>query len=573
MKIALRQYWPGTATGEAETLKRLETAIRKLGHEVFWVEAGSPSEETELLDAKPLFLLDLHFALPRAKNVFSVGALWNPTEYFTLWGGGSSLEAQFDHDMFVAANVELAKAQVRALRPDLEHPVLPLNHTVSESSFREPSEASSPGVFYSGIGWDRSSVDGHRNEKILRFFEDKELLRLFGPEKSGNGSRPWRDFPKSYLGEIPFDGTSIFDKINESQFYLALSSESHRRNGIPSNRIFEAIAGGALPVIDSDLHLPFNTEDFIVLDRSKSVTVAIEEVFAEINSLVQSPSARLTRVANLQKILRDSFTLETQLGQLIDFLSAAMTPQRLTDKSSANPVMLVHHVFATANSSARSDGIAVSDPIKNTTQLWMDQNLTNSEYVCFSSHDHDHCSRLHRWGLTPNPDVIHLTGKWTGRGEDMFLGVLSPPSDLRIIDTIIVKSSVVASWVGQSGGLASLGSLLLGCVEDSATDSPKLSHSFVHNASLDLVDSSPPRNIASATSSLDRVILLRLIQNSSPLVAHLAELALKYEDKTPQPASVLVGLAREIRAMGLGNLLRTAAREFGRVLIRPRGRN
>ena len=566
--IALREYWPNSASGEKETLGRIERALKNLGHNVVRVRAGESDESTLLQQQKPLFLLDIHFAIPAPRNVFSVGALWNPIEYYTYWGGSQSLEIQVQHDMFVAANRELAERQLRILRPDLEHPVLPLNHSVSKDSLITPAPLVSPSIFYSGIGWDRSSLEGHRNEQVLRFFENKSMLRLFGPEKLADGTRPWADFKTSYRGEIPFDGVSIFKEINSCAFYLSLSSESHRRNHISSNRLFEAIAGGALPIVDSDINHPFKQDNVVTFDRSIPIDDALEKLHAEVVGIIADPHERVRRVQELQEELKGSYTFERQLEALVDYVTA-LGVGGVVGLGKENVSGTVASIFD-LTAGHQESGLIVGDPIHISMSLLGHPKVAHSKYLNFSESDLFAEDDSNFVWTSVDADVIHIPGQWECNGEVHFLGVDSVAAGLRIADTLIVRSELVGLWISESAGAASLGSLLLACVEDSRRRNPLLNHHFVDDLTFNISGSKPPRSVFSLVSNLDPLTLVKLSRFSESIIGDLAALAASAGQKAsmPESGSLLPRLFDEVRTLGLSRLIRLTTSKIVSLLFR-----
>lgn len=566
--IALREYWPDSASGEKETLGRIERALKNLGHEVVRVRAGASDESTLLQEQKSLFLLDIHFAIPAPRNVFSVGALWNPIEYYTYWGGSQSLEIQVQHDMFVAANRELAERQLRIFRSDLEHPVLPLNHSVSKDSLITPEPLVNPSIFYSGIGWDRSSLEGHRNEEVLRFFENKSMLRLFGPEKLADGSRPWADFRASYRGEIPFDGVSIFKEINSCAFYLALSSESHRRNHISSNRLFEAIAGGALPIVDSDIKHPFRRDNVVTFDRSIPLDDALSKLHADIMGIIADPHERVRRVQELQEELKGSYTFERQLGALVDYVTT-LGVNGVGGRGKESVSGTVASIFDLTAGHQKS-GLIVGDPIHISMSLLGHPTVAQSKYLNFSeSKSFAEVGHYSGW-MTEDADVVHIPGQWENHGEVHFLGVDSVAAGLRIADTLIVSSELVGLWISESAGTASLGSLLLACVEDSRSRNPLLKHHFVDDLTFNISGSKPPRNVNSLVSNLDPLTLVKLSRSNKTIIGDLAALAASAGRKASplESGSLLSRLFDEVRALGLSRLIRLTISKMVSLLFR-----
>ena len=68
-------------------------------------------------------------------------------------------------------------------------------------------------LFYCGINWERLSDKKGRHDDMFEQLDQAGFMKLYGP-RSFEGKKLWDGF-KSYRGEIPFDGISVIEKIND----------------------------------------------------------------------------------------------------------------------------------------------------------------------------------------------------------------------------------------------------------------------------------------------------------------------------------------------------------------------
>jgi len=156
------------------------------------------------------------------------------------------------HDIFAYTGAPEIRKLVRASRGDAVADDMPLlNHTLAEPIIA-PQKHASYRIMYCGINWEKLTNKPERHIGVLRELDALDLLDVYGPETI-RGIRVWEGY-KGYKGPLPFDGRTIIRKISESGACLVFSSEAHIRSGIMSNRLFEAMAGGA--VVFGDEH-PF----------------------------------------------------------------------------------------------------------------------------------------------------------------------------------------------------------------------------------------------------------------------------------------------------------------------------
>lgn len=311
--VAIKQYWPTENVAEHEVISRLTTAFSNLGLSTILVDENGQRIDGNgaLKKDDVLFCLDLHFKTPRVFDGVSVAALWNPLDFYSMFGASRSLANQISHDLFVAANPASA-SWVRSLRPDLHQEILQLNHSVPEESIRIPRSFPTGKLVYVGIGWDKRRGGPGRHNFLLKHLDMAGVLELYGPRRLASGLRPWKGF-SSYLGSLPFDGTSVMDRIHVAGFALCMSSESHKSDGIQSNRLFETIAAGAIPVVEEGAASPFSLEGSIFIPSGLSAEQEGEYVASEIRKLMLEPDDFKRRVGKLQERLSSRFTLESQL--------------------------------------------------------------------------------------------------------------------------------------------------------------------------------------------------------------------------------------------------------------------
>ncbi len=558
MKVVLREYWPGVVSGEMESLERLSQALRLIGLDPVKVPV-SLDDEVEVEKHNPLFVLDLHFDAPRIQSAFSVGALWNPLDYYDIWGGAGPWGNQLQHDLFVAANQKVASDWLSLFQPTYKNGVLMLSHSVPSSAVIPSNETPLGEIFYAGIGWDRGSANGHRHQEIFEELDKIDKLALFGPEKLGDGSKPWDGF-KSYRGQLPFDGTSVITTLNQVGFGLCLSSSSHMASEIASNRVFETIAAGALPIVEQGMSFPFNLDGAIELPVGKSPEDLARFMDQEITNLKYDAVAYQARVVALQERLLAKCTLDKQLAVIADRVQELKS---ISIQSKPVVVLNGYQVAATAES-AWKGGLDSLDT--NATKFSL--NLKQHQYqllespdswVVFSN-DEEYVKELEKTlgaDQFAGVDVVHTPGQFLSNERMRFIpnDGISPLT--RTVDSFCIRASFLARWLEDSAGCASIGSLLVGIASDANTVSPALKHLWVKYPYFKLVTQGPIH--ASALSSkLDEISLVSIVRRGRNETAELAQLALAARTNTVTHSlggSILEGLAMEVGRLGLKTFL------------------
>jgi hypothetical protein len=171
-------------------------------------------------------------------------------------------------------------------------------------------------LFYIGINWERLGKQKGRHAGVFEILDDGDLLDIYGPRKF-LGVAPWEGF-LSYRGELPFDGHSTLTAINRAGICLALSSESHKRSGLMSCRLFEGLAAGAAVIVDSNRFAKTYFSDVVYfIDDTGSEDDVAFQIKTIVDEIRRDPERAIERVRRGQALLAETFSLEGSLNALI----------------------------------------------------------------------------------------------------------------------------------------------------------------------------------------------------------------------------------------------------------------
>ena len=135
--------------------------------------------------------------------------------------------------------------------------------------------------------------------KFYGLYEDKEII-LDG-----------------YMGKIPFDGCSVIDILQKHGIVLILHSDVHNNEGLPSSRIFEAVAASTVIISDQN---PFVKQHFGDSVFYIDTSLAAEEIYMQIEKhmevILLAPEKALQMAEKAHQIFTDNFLLTDQLLQL-----------------------------------------------------------------------------------------------------------------------------------------------------------------------------------------------------------------------------------------------------------------
>ena len=315
-KFAIVKLWPKLKAAEDENVARLKVTAKSLGLECIEITPdGRLVEEphTRLTNADVDFAIHLHFETPKAYDIFSFVALWNPVQFDFDWGYRRFSRHLLTHDDFISCSATATDDHIRrmiASDPQRVGPLFTMYHSLSEPIL-EPTLGDRK-IFYAGINWERLGKKKGRHQELLNLLDATGSIRIFGP-KIFQGVDVWEGY-KSYSGAIPFDGISLIREINRAGIALALSSDAHKDSELMSNRLFESLAGGAVIICDEN---PFAKRHFgdtlLYIDASAPT----DEVFAAVQKHVKwindNPEQAMKMARDAQAIFRERFSLDKSL--------------------------------------------------------------------------------------------------------------------------------------------------------------------------------------------------------------------------------------------------------------------
>jgi glycosyltransferase involved in cell wall biosynthesis len=329
--IAVYDTWPDINNAEKEVLFRIVHACNMISVGVIVINnAGiiidlknSPSNNPNLkmltnihLNQIPKeyisFVLSLHFVSPKTTLHYTLHALWNPLNFMDDPTHIKNLKS-FDgylscYSRPVDNAIKYAKADIVGnLNHTLSHPIL------NVSDFRKDITC-----FYIGINWEQLNSTIPSRKLVLDLLKNLgNDVCIYGPRMISNVN-VWQNW-NQYKGEIPFDGVSIVNVIKRCGACLVLSSPSHVKFEISSNRLFEGLAAGVPLICDNH---PFIKKWFgdnvFYIDTNDST--CHEQVLRHI-AFIKDPNNTEVVIHKLQEcrnVFLTNFMLHHQLETIIN---------------------------------------------------------------------------------------------------------------------------------------------------------------------------------------------------------------------------------------------------------------
>lgn len=364
-KFAIVRLWPNIQTAETENIERFKITAKKLGLECIEItEHGKCVKTGRRITAEDVdFAIHLHFSTPKLYDIFSFVALWNPLRFYYDWGYQKYSRYLVTHDDFLSCNSKMADDHVnRMILTDPLHdmPHFEMFHSLSEPIF--PPRIMERKIFYIGINWEKITNQPSRHTELLKKLDETDNLEIYGP-RLFQGKNVWADF-KSYVSDIPFDGISVIKVIAKVGVALVFSSDAHRASQLMSNRLFEALAAGAVIICDENQFAKKYFGDTILYVHSKSPTL-YNDVSHHLDWLNRNPEKAYEMACKSQKIFKEKFSLDRSIAQIYKNLS--IRRNSLQSSTFDEPSILV--IFLFINTSKES--------LENFHQLVKKQNYKN----------------------------------------------------------------------------------------------------------------------------------------------------------------------------------------------------
>jgi len=326
MKIAIYHPWPRSA--EAEVAKRYVIA----GNNLSGVEIRETHTADDVNRFQPDFVLSLAVYSPKAFKFPCYHIPNQPFEYYhaeqvdEIYGDSVLIRGLLSHDGYLTLSKKIAHCLSDLCFGAGKTFTCETGYfnTVQKTKFIEPN-FSSPKAAYCGTNWDQP-YSGYRFGEIFEeLIRDKTPIKFFGPEKA------WQHVPKKfYGGKVPFDGESIFESYRKCGIGLALNKKDFFDYDLPTSRIFEIVASGALCISD---RLPFVVDNFgdsVLYVDNNNPEIAAEEIREHIEWVTNNPEKALVKAREAHRIFNEKFALENMILRAIEFHKKTVEKQYFT---------------------------------------------------------------------------------------------------------------------------------------------------------------------------------------------------------------------------------------------------
>jgi hypothetical protein len=299
MKVALHNAFHGQQVAETELCRRLIVAATRLG----W-EAKEVASSEEILAWRPDFVLALHFFTSKLTPFPTYGCMWHPSAWMEQ--DISYVRNVLGYDAYLPSS-ERAAQWIRDLLHGLPKPTFlaPMYASCPARPWRAPL-LDAPRLAYLGTNWDAG-----RHCHLFPQLADRSFVDFYGPDKG------WKKAAAAYRGQLPFDGETVLDVLNRSGAGLCLHHPAHREAGVPSMRIFEIVASGAVAVCGDH---PFIREKFGDSVLYVDENLESQQLATQIDGHMEWIAAHREEALRMSRRAHDVFARELSLDVVLEEL-------------------------------------------------------------------------------------------------------------------------------------------------------------------------------------------------------------------------------------------------------------
>jgi hypothetical protein len=303
--LAILNPFPNAICAEAEFLARSLLACRTKE----W-PAIVAATSNELLDFEPDCVLALTEASPKLTGFVTLGIMWNPPSL--VQHAAHCARNTLTYDGLVPGSPAI-RQYVRELLHSTRKDTPIADFSILPSCHRTPFvERASEDyfLFYVGKHW-----DGPRHADLLHYLTQDVPMHIYGPHES------WRLLPRGYMGCVPFDGCTLLEKIALAGVALCIHTKDHRLSNVPSCRLFEAAAAGAVIIADEMEYTRTHFGDAVLYaDLDQPAESVADEIAAHMDWIRHHPQEARNLARRAHRIFSEQLCLEEQFERLPAFV-------------------------------------------------------------------------------------------------------------------------------------------------------------------------------------------------------------------------------------------------------------
>jgi cob(I)alamin adenosyltransferase len=299
MKIAIHNVFYPEEVAETELAQRIRVAANNIG----WT-AAELTCAADIRAYNPDLVLCLHFSIAKITGYPTYGCMWNPLFFFQ--NDANYVKNISSYDGYLCASEGLSRWLqdnfYNTPKKFIKQPFYPS----CNATLYNPPRFDALRLAYVGSNW-----DGERFKELFLELANTGNFDAYG-RTSG-----WAYLGDAYRHPLPFDGTSVVQTLNQAGVGLCLHREEHRQAHLPSMRIFEIVAAGAIAICDQH---PFIQQHFgdrvLYVDSTLSARETAQQITAHLDWINTHKTTALEMSEAAHKVFVEQFSLEKLLTDL-----------------------------------------------------------------------------------------------------------------------------------------------------------------------------------------------------------------------------------------------------------------
>lgn len=296
MKVAVYNPLFGQNFAESELARRICLAATNIG----W-EAREVSSSAQVKFFAPDFVLMLYRNTPKLAGFPTYGCMWDPPSVYEQYF--SQIKNVLSYDGYLSSSEKKTLWIRDVLYGTHKKTFIAPFYTSSNETPYCPPNVESPRLVYTGSNW-----DGPRFKELFEKLDSQEYLEIYGRAEG------WKHIQNSYKGALPFDGETVLKTLSKAGVGLCLHRKEHLEADIPSMRIFEIVASGAVAICEEH---PFIRKAFgdsvLYVAPHLSVTEQVQQISNYMEWIRNNPQDALELSRKAHSIFTEKYSLEKLL--------------------------------------------------------------------------------------------------------------------------------------------------------------------------------------------------------------------------------------------------------------------
>lgn len=313
MKVAIQNPFAEQQVAETELSRRICLAATRLGWSAVEVHTS-----IEVNAFQPDFVIALHNNSPKLAQFPTYGCIWNPPSFFE--GTDKFVRHILTYDSYLTSSPVMERWLHQILYNTPKQFFSTPFYTSCPATLYQPPQLAQPRLVYLGSNW-----DGKRFGDLFNALDTQAYMEVYG---SAEG---WQHLKHAYRGSLPYDGISVLKTLNRAGVGLCLHRIEHRDAALPSMRIFEIVASGAIAICGEH---PFIRKAFgdsvLYIDPDASIPEQTQQISQHMDWIQTNPRLATDKSAEAHHIFTNHYSLEKLLQTIVPHHNSLLTQKGFT---------------------------------------------------------------------------------------------------------------------------------------------------------------------------------------------------------------------------------------------------